>query len=561
MTTEYCIPLIPGYQISELLYAGSRSIVYRAMRQFDQMPVVIKVLTSEHPTLQELLQFRHQYNISKNIDIPGIIHPLALETYKNSYILVMADTGGIALREYAKTKYISIGEFLEIALQLTQIIHDLHQNRVIHKDIKPANILIHPQTKQIQLIDFSIASLLPKETQEIKNPNVLEGTLAYISPEQTGRMNRGIDYRSDFYSLGVTFYELLTGHLPFICDDPMELVHCHIAKQPDELNNAKIPQVIAEIVMKLMAKNAEDRYQTALGLKFDLEKCLTEYQLTGRLDYFTIGEWDICDRFLIPEKLYGRKAEVGALLSSFKRVSAGTAELTLVAGFSGIGKTAVINEVHKPILQQRGYFIKGKFDQFSRNIPLGGFVQACRDLMGQLLSESDIKLQRSQAKILAVLGDNAQVLIDVIPELELIIGQQPPVADLAASAAQNRFNLLFQKFINIFTTAEHPLVIFLDDLQWADLASLELIKTLIKTSHYLLVLGAYRDNEISATHPLLLLLEELNKTQARINKITLKPLAVDDINHLLADTLNCSLELAKPLTDLINRKTQGNPFF
>ncbi|MBD2297955.1 AAA family ATPase [Nostoc sp. FACHB-190] len=561
MTTEYCIPLIPGYQISELLYAGSRSIVYRAMRQFDQMPVVIKVLTSEHPTLQELLQFRHQYNISKNIDIPGIIHPLALETYKNSYILVMADTGGIALREYAKTKYISIGEFLEIALQLTQIIHDLHQNRVIHKDIKPANILIHPQTKQIQLIDFSIASLLPKETQEIKNPNVLEGTLAYISPEQTGRMNRGIDYRSDFYSLGVTFYELLTGNLPFICDDPMELVHCHIAKQPDELNNAKIPQVIAEIVMKLMAKNAEDRYQTALGLKFDLEKCLTEYQLTGRLDYFTIGEWDICDRFLIPEKLYGRKAEVGALLSSFKRVSAGTAELTLVAGFSGIGKTAVINEVHKPILQQRGYFIKGKFDQFSRNIPLGGFVQACRDLMGQLLSESDIKLQRWQAKILAVLGDNAQVLIDVIPELELIIGQQPPVAELAASAAQNRFNLLFQKFINIFTIAEHPLVIFLDDLQWADLASLELIKTLIKTSHYLLVLGAYRDNEISATHPLLLLLEELNKTQARINKITLKPLAVDDINHLLADTLNCSLELAKPLTELINRKTQGNPFF
>ncbi|MBD2494252.1 AAA family ATPase [Nostoc sp. FACHB-280] len=561
MTTEYCIPLISGYQIIELLYAGSRSIVYRAIRQFDRLPVVIKVLTSEHPTLQELLQFRHQYSISKNLDIPGIIHPLALETYKNSYILVMADTGGIALREYIKTKFLSIKEFLAIALQLTQIIHDLHQNRVIHKDIKPANILIHPQTQQIQLIDFSIASLLPKETQEIKNPNILEGTLAYISPEQTGRMNRGIDYRSDFYSLGVTFYELLTGNLPFICDDPMELVHCHIAKQPDELNNARVPQVIAEIVMKLMAKNAEDRYQTAVGLKFDLEKCLTQYQSTGRVDYFKIGEWDICDRFLIPEKLYGREIEVKALLNSFARVSAGTSELMLVAGFSGIGKTAVINEVHQPILQQQGYFIKGKFEQFSRNIPFSGFVQACRDLIGQLLSESDIKLQQWQTKILAVLGENAQVLIDVIPELELIIGQQATVAELAASAAQNRLNLLFQKFINLFTTAEHPCVIFLDDLQWADLASLELIKVLIQKSHYLLVLGAYRDSEVSPTHPLMLLLEELRKTQAIVNTITLNPLTIDDINHLLADTLNCSLELAKPLTELINRKTQGNPFF
>ncbi|MBU7583579.1 MAG: AAA family ATPase [Nostoc sp. TH1S01] len=561
MATQVCSTIISGYQISEVLYAGSRTRVYRAIRQFDQLPVVIKLLTSESPSFQELLQFRNQYNISKNLRIPGIVHSLALEPYGSGYILVMADTGGIALREYIKATTLSLSEFLVIAIQLANILQNLHQNRVIHKDIKPANILINPQTKQVQLIDFSIASLLPKETQEIKSPNVLEGTLAYVSPEQTGRMNRGIDYRSDFYSLGVTFYELLTGNLPFICDDPMELVHCHIAKQPDELNGAEIPQVIAEIVMKLMAKNAEDRYQSALSLKFDLETCLAQYQLTGKIEYFTIAERDICDRFLFPEKLYGREAEVQTLINAVERVSAGSSELMLVAGFSGIGKTAVVNEMYKLIAQQRGYFIQGKFDQFDRNIPFFAFVQAFRNLMAQLLSESDTQLQQWQAKILAVVRENGQVLIEVIPELELIIGKQPPAPELSGSAAQNRFNLLFQKFIEIFTTINHPLVIFLDDLQWADLASLELIKVLMHKSSYLLLLGAYRDNEVSPVHPLMLMVEQMKPTQASVNTINLQPLTFEDTNHLVADTLNCSLEIAKPLTELIERKTQGNPFF
>ncbi|AFY42813.1 ATP-binding sensor histidine kinase [Nostoc sp. PCC 7107] len=561
MDAKVCTPIILGYQIREVLYTGSRTRVYRAIRQFDQLPVVIKLLTSECPSFSELLQFRNQYSISKNLPIPGIIHPLALETYGNGYILVMADSGGIALREYIKAKILSLDEFLAIAIQLANILQDLHQNRVIHKDIKPANILINPQTKQVQIIDFSIASLLPRETQEIKSPNVLEGTLAYISPEQTGRMNRGIDYRSDFYSLGVTFYEILTGNLPFICSDPMELLHCHIAKQPDELNSTEIPQVIAEIVMKLMAKNAEDRYQSALGLKFDLEKCLSQSQLTGKVEYFAIGEKDSCDRFLIPEKLYGRETEVQTLLNAFKRVTVGASELMLVAGSSGIGKTAIVNEVHKPIVQQRGYFIKGKFDQFNRNIPFSAFVQAFRDLMGQLLSESDTQLQQWKTQILAVVGENAQVLIEVIPELEIIIGKQPPAPELLGSAAQNRFNLLFQKFIQIFTTVEHPLVIFLDDLQWADSASFELIKLLMQNSHYLLVLGAYRDNEVSPIHPFILMLEELKQVKTIVTTITLPPLTCDDTNHLVADTLNCSLEFTKLLTELIQRKTQGNPFF
>ncbi|BAY27878.1 serine/threonine protein kinase with two-component sensor domain [Calothrix sp. NIES-2100] len=557
------IPSIPGYQISSQLYAGSRTKVYRAIREQETLAVVIKLLTSEYPSFNELLQFRNQYTISKNLNIPGIIHPLSLESYGNGYILVMEDRGEVSLREYIKNTTLSLIEFLTIAIQLTNLLHCLHQSRVIHKDIKPANILIHPQTKQVQLIDFSIASLLPKETQEIKSPNVLEGTLAYIAPEQTGRMNRGIDYRSDFYSLGVTFYELLTGELPFISDDPIELVHCHIAKQAPkpEGKREEIPQVLGDMISKLMAKNAEDRYQSALGLKYDLETCLYQLKDTGKIINFEICQRDVCDRFLIAEKLYGREKEVTTLLQAFERVANGTSEMMLVAGFSGIGKTAVVNEVHKPITRQQGYFIKGKFDQFNRNIPLSAFVQALRDLMEQLLTESDTHLALWKTKILAAVGENGQVLIEVIPELELIIDRQPPVPELSGTAAQNRFNLLFQKFIAVFTIPKHPLVMFLDDLQWADSASLVLMKLLMQDNSYLLLLGAYRDNEVQAAHPFILTVEELKKAQKTINTITLLPLTLSDTNQLVADTLHCPTERSRPLTELIDRKTQGNPFF
>ncbi|MDZ8108237.1 MAG: AAA family ATPase [Nostoc sp. DedQUE12a] len=319
--------------------------------------------------------------------------------------------------------------------------------------------------------------------------------------------------------------------------------------------------MVGAIVTKLMSKNAEDRYQSAIGLKHDLEQCLTQWKESGVITEFALGQRDLSDRFLIGEKLYGRETEVQALLAAFDRVAVGNSELMLVAGFSGIGKTAVVNEVHKPIVRQRGYFIKGKFDQFNRNIPLWAFVQALRDLMGQLLSESDTQLAQWRTQILAAVRENGQVLIEVIPELEQIIGKHPPVVELSGSAAQNRFNLLFQKFIEVFTTAEHPLVIFLDDLQWADSASLQLIKLLMADNGYLLMLGAYRDNEVSPAHPFILTVEELKKTQVIVNTITLASLFFDDTNHLVADTLKCSQEIAQPLTELIDRKTKGNPFF
>jgi predicted ATPase/signal transduction histidine kinase len=566
------LPNLPDYQITEQLYTGTRTLVYRGIRTSDQQRVVIKLLRNDYPNFNELVQFRNQYTIAKNLDFPSIIKPLTLEFNGNGYALVMEDFGGISLSDYLQTatdenpqyQCLPLGEFLRISIKITEILHYLYQNRVIHKDIKPANILIDPATKNIKLIDFSIASLLPRETQEIQNTNDLEGTLAYLSPEQTGRMNRGIDYRSDFYCLGMTFYELLTGTLPFRSEDAMELVHGHLAKQPIPIHqiHSEIPLILSEIVSKLIAKNAENRYQSALGIKHDLEICLDQLQTTGTIEPFEIGKRDISDRFLIPEKLYGREAEVNQLLNSFDRVANGTTEMVLVAGFSGIGKTAVVNEVHKPIVRKRGYFIKGKYDQFQRNIPFSGFVEAFRDLMGQILSESEEQLQTWKTNILAAVGDNGQVLIDVIPELENIIGKQPPSLELSGTAAQNRFNLLFQKFVQVFTSKEHPLVMFLDDWQWADSASLNLLSLLRQqdTGH-LLILGAYRDNEVSPVHPFILTVDELLKTGATVNTITLPPLRESDINRLVADTLNCERSLAQPLTKLVYQKTKGNPFF
>ena len=561
-------PHIFGYTVTEQLYEGARTAVYRAVSATEK-PVVIKVMRQSHPDFSELIHFRNQYAITKNLSIPGVVRALSLEPWQNGYALVMEDFGGVSLQQYIVDRALSLTEVLGIALQMADILQGLSQHRAIHKDIKPANVLIQPTSKRIQLIDFSIATLLPKETQEIRDLSGLEGTLAYLAPEQTGRMNRGIDYRTDFYGLGVTLYELLAGQLPFLATDPLELVHCHIAKTPVSVREANlaIPEMVSQLVLKLMAKNAEDRYQSALGLKHDLLHCLETFKDTGDIAEFELGQQDVSDRFLISEKLYGREREVQTLLEAFERTSRGSAELMLVAGYSGVGKTAVVNEVHKPITRQNGYFIKGKFDQFNRNIPFSAFVQAFRNLMGHLLGESDAQLASWKAKLLAALGDSGQAIVDVIPELERVLGKQPDVPELSGGAAQNRFNLLFGKFVKVFAMPEHPLVLFLDDLQWADSASLDLLTLLMSESSAdadtdcLLVLGAYRDNEVFSAHPLTLTLNKLEKQGALINTLTLNPLSQSDISRLVADTLHCTAETVTPLAQLVYQKTQGNPFF
>lgn len=555
---------VPGYEIADKIYESSKTLVYRGERLLDQKPVVIKTLKNQYPTPKDIAVFRKQYTLAKDLGILGVVRPYALETHDQQIALILEDFGAVSLRDYCKTHVLDLQTFLSIAIQTAKILGELHQQRIIHKDLKPANLLINPTTKEIKITDFSIASILPKETQTLVSPNGLEGTLPYISPEQTGRMNRGIDYRSDFYSLGVTFYQLLTQQLPFDRNDPLELVHCHLAKQPlspTELNPA-IPEPVSAIVMKLMAKMAEDRYQSATGLQHDLELCQQQLELHSKIESFGLAQQDHCDRLSIPEKLYGRETEVNQLLAAFDRVAeVGHNELLLVSGYSGIGKSSLVQEVYKPIVQRRGYFIAGKFDQLQRNVPYSAITSAFSSLVQQLLTESEAQLRQWREKLAIALGTNGQVILDVIPALEQVIGKQPEMVSLNPTEAQNRFNRVFQNFIRVFCQPEHPLVIFLDDLQWADLATLRLIKLILtdEETHHLFLIGAYRDNEVSVTHPLMLLLKELQQDVVPINQIILKPLSFEHITHLLSETLKTSA--IAPLAELIMQKTEGNPFF
>lgn len=571
--------ILSNYQVQEKLYESSRTLVYRANNQATQEKVVLKLLKAPYPSAQDLAEFRHEYEIAQDLDVQGVVQPRALLPYHNGLAIEMPDFGAISLAELAtlaqqadvppngegNTCPLPLDAFLDIAIQLAASLENLHHHQIIHKDIKPQNIVVHPQTLETKLIDFSLASKLLQESTSLLSPKLLEGTLAYLSPEQTGRMNRKVDYRTDFYSLGITFYELLTGQLPFRANDPMELVHCHIAQRPiaPAVVNPEIPEVLNQIVLKLIAKMPEDRYQTGYGLKYDLEQCRLHLRQQGNINTFAIGEEDQSEVFVIPEKLYGRDSEVEILLNTFERVAQGTTELMLVSGKSGVGKTAVISEIHKPIVRRRGYFVQGKFDHLKQSMPFSALILAFRDLCQQILMESQESLKHWRTKILEAVGNNGQVIIDVIPEVKLLIGSQPPVAELAPGPTLNRFNLVFQQFFQVFPGVDHPLVLFLDDLQWIDAVSLKFLKNLLEEAEtgYLLLLGAYRDNEVLDAHPLLQTLRQIEATHIPINHLHLNPLKVKDLNVWVADTLACSPEQTCTLTQYLFQKTQGNPFF
>ncbi|OCQ96670.1 hypothetical protein BCD67_16260 [Oscillatoriales cyanobacterium USR001] len=568
---------INGYEILTQIYESSNSTVYRGIRQDDNQPVILKFLKEDYPTPSELTRYKQEYEITRNLNLDGVIKAYELKPHQMTFCIIFEDFGASSLKQLmnecreAGTRAFTLEEFLSIAMKTTEILSSIHTANIIHKDINPANIILNPETGQLKIIDFGISTQFNRENPTLKNPNVLEGTLAYISPEQTGRMNRSLDYRTDFYSLGVTFYELLTGKLPFETNDALELVHCHIAKVPPSPHqiNPEIPKAISDIVMKLMAKTAEERYQSAFGIRNDLAECWQQLETTGNILDFPLGTQDISEHFQIPQKLYGREAEVEALLTAFERVAnppksgLGGVEMMLVAGYSGIGKSSLVAEIHKPNTRLRGYFTEGKFDQFQRSIPYSAVVNAFKGLVRQLLTESEAQLQEWREKLSHAFGINGQVIIDVIPEVELIVGQQPPVTELGASESQNRFNIVFGNFIRAFCTKEHPLVIFLDDLQWADSATLKLIELMMTDTdmQYLFLIGAYRDNEVSPSHPLIMTLDGLVKEGATINYITLSPLALENISQLLADTLYCDKDSVKPLAELLMRKTGGNPFF
>ena len=562
--TSFMITL-PGYQILAKLYESTHSLVLRGRQEQPSKPVILKLLKQDYPTEEELARYRQEYELTKRLEVEGVVEAYSLQKYQNALVMILEDFGGESLSILMSSQKLTLLGFLNLAVKIAESLGQLHASNIIHKDINPSNIVFNPVSGQVKLIDLGISTVLNREGGTSKNSADLEGTLAYMSPEQTGRMNRSLDYRTDFYSLGATFYQLLTNQLPFAATDAMELVHCHIAKQPllPHTINPEIPKAVSDIVMKLLAKTAEDRYQSAWGLIADLQECLTRLETTGSIAAFPVGRQDISDKFQIPQKLYGREGEIKTLLKAYDRVRQGTMEIMLVAGYSGVGKSALVQAIYKPIICQNGYFIWGKFDQFQRTIPYSAIVSAFSELVRLLLTESEEKLGLWREKLLAAFGPNGQIIIDVIPEVELIVGTQPTVAELGPTESQNRFNLVFQNFIRVFCQPEHPLVIFLDDLQWADSATLKLIQVMMtgEEEHYLFLIGAYRDNEVNGTHPLMITLDTLRHDRITINQIILDPLNVDQSDQLIAETLHSDSESVRPLAELVVRKTGGNPFF
>jgi predicted ATPase/serine phosphatase RsbU (regulator of sigma subunit)/tRNA A-37 threonylcarbamoyl transferase component Bud32 len=556
---------LPGYEIIEELHRGRKTVVYRGKRKKDRYPVVIKAILPDEASPFDAVRLHREHETMIRADVAGVVKVHGIEHHHDIHALILEDFGGVSLKYIIQSKRFDILAVLQIACQLAEILAEIHERNIIHKDINPNNIIMNPDTGRVKVTDFGIASLLPRETANIGSLNGLEGSLPYISPEQTGRMNRSLDYRTDLYSLGITLFELLIGWVPFQSTEPMELIHSHIAKMPTSPSvlNLDVPQSLSEIVMKLLAKTAEERYRGARGLKADLDRCLREWQTSGQITHFLLGENDATDRFNISQHLYGRERETSELLQAFERVSNGSSEMMLVSGHAGIGKSALIQEIHKPITGRRGFFITGKFDQFKRNIPYASLAQAFQEFIRQLLTRTDEELSLWKTNLREALGQNGQVLVKIIPELELVVGEQPVLPDLPATESQNRFNSVFLSFVSAIARPEHPFVLFLDDLQWADAASLKVIQLLLTESRlkYFLLLGSYRENEIDAGHPLRQMLSAIRELATPLHEIALQPFDHTVVSQLIADALQVSSDQAAPLAVLVHQKTGGNPYF
>lgn len=559
--------VLPGFRIVERLQHSVRASIYRAMRESDGRPVVLKVLLDRAITSENIGLYRHEYELLKSLHSSSVITVYDFKQNHDSVALVLEDFGAISLKQVQETRAaeLDVGKKIDIAVKLVAALRDVHSAQIIHKDVTPNNVVVNLESGELKLIDFGLATLLPVEHAATAIPTLLQGTLAYLAPEQTGRMNRAVDYRSDFYSLGATLYELFTEKQPFTGNDALEVIHAHIARQPTPPHHVRsdVPETISAIILKLLAKTAEERYQSVWSLEADLEECLRQWRATGSVSPFPIDRLQVSDRFRLPQKLYGRDTDLKMLLTAFDLASTGRPEVLFVTGPSGIGKTSLVREVYKPITAKRGYFASGKFDQFQRNVPYSAVAAALRELIRQILSESEEQVAQWKSRFQEALGANGRVLTEILPELELIIGAQPEVAVLGPIETHERLGILMRKFFAVVCQPEHPFALYLDDLQWADGASLGLLQQILcdPDLRYLLLIAAYRDNEVDAAHPLMLTREKLKKEGIAVSDVRLTPHAPHHIERLIIDALSASHDEAAALAKLVHEKTGGNPFF
>lgn len=549
----------------EIVWNDGSFVLSKAVRSSNGSSLLILSPTEERSTLVSVMQLEHAYALRSELDRDWAVLPFELAHYEGQRALLMEDPGGELLAPQLGRPW-ELTRFLRIAIGIASSLMRLHEQGFVHKDIKPANILVNRETGKVWLMGFGVTSRLSRERNAPGPSPAIVGTLPYMAPEQTGCMNRSIDSRSDLYAFGITLYEILTGVLPFVASTPMEWIHCHIARDPMPVSERveDIPAVVSSIISKLMSKNAEDRYQTAAGAEADLRRCLREWESRGHIKAFSLGTFDVSDRLLIPEKLYGRSREIRVLVEAFQRVSvSGTMELVLVSGYSGTGKSSLVNELQRSIVPSRGLFALGKFDQYKEDIPYASLAQAFRNLIAMILSQNDTELIRWRVALQEAVGISGQLIVNLIPEVGLVIGKQPSLSEVSPNDLQKRFQKVFRRFLGVFARPEHPLVLFLDDLQWLDTATLELLEYLLVESpvRHTLLVGAYRSNEIVPSHPLVRAQTEIHHAEVIVNEILLKPLKLDDVARLVSDTLHSEPNMASPLSALVYEKTGGNPFF
>lgn len=556
--------IIDDYEIVNSLEQTRHSIVYRAIKSNTNDHVVIKVLKTDFPSPAETARLKHEYEYIRKLDLDGVVKILEITDMDGSPAVVMEDFGGVALKDVL-TPAITMSLFLDLAIRIASILGKIHQAGISHRDIKPSNIIVNLTSNLLKITDFGILAEFTRKNEEIFNPKIIEGTLTYLSPEQTGRINCEVDYRTDLYSLGVTFYEMLSGTAPFTAHDPMEIIHAHIARQPIALSERRkdIPAAISDIVMKLMSKSPEDRYQNAFGLFYDLTLCREQLKSNGRIEPFKLGCNDISPQLNIPRALFGREIPRTRLFEAFERIRSGSLEIALVSGEPGIGKTTLVSEIYKPVVEHQGYFISGKYERFRKHMPGSAIFQAFQGLAHQILAESEDRIRQWKNRILAEVEPNGKIITDAVSGMEVILGKQPDLPELGIEETRNRFFLVLKKFFRALATRERPLVLFLDDLQWADTVSLDMIRNfaLDKTPANILIIGSYRDNEIAAHHPLMLMFDGLRKARLNILELRLDVLSPGDIHRFLCATLNGDPATIEPLARIAHAKTGGNPFF